>query len=185
MAPKKELVVSESTPMPKGYAFLHKGNRYKTLHCRRLTHEAGRKVYVVEKGKEKVGIRIPRDIYHTVQNLARDTADTRLAATERRDAAVIREAEAEMKKLYPKIPPVERERCLKRAFRKHSRRIGRNGRMDMAKKVELAVIAHIRHNHTSYDALLNGGVDRKEARHKVAKEITKVRCEWGASQGKP
>ena len=181
---KKEIVVSESTPMPKGYAFLHKGNKYKTLHCRRLTHEAGKKLYIVEKGKEKIGIRVPKNIYINVQNSARETAETRLAATERRDAAVLREAEVEMKRLYPKIPAADRKACLKRAFRKHSRRVGRSGQITMARKVDLAVTAHIRHGHTSYDELLKKGADREEARKAVTKDILKLRREWGASGGK-
>jgi hypothetical protein len=181
MPSKREIVVSESSPMPKGYAFLRKGNAYKTLHCRKLTHEAGRTLYVVESGKQKVGIRVPRHIFFTVHDLARETAPTRLAATARRDAALNQEAEAELRRLYPTMPAADLDRCLKRAFRKHSRRVGRSGQMAMAKKAELAVMAHIRHQHTDYDQLMKNGMEREEARRKVMKEIFRIRREWGAN----
>lgn len=170
--------------MPKGYAFLPKGNAYKTLHCRKLTHEAGKPLYVVEKKKQKIGIRVPRQIFFTVQNRARETAPTRLAATARRDAALINEAEAELKRLYPSMPSIDLDRCLKRAFRKHSRRVGRSGQMEMKQKAELAVVAHIRHQHTEYDKLLKGGTSREEARKKVGKDIFRIRKEWGAKGAK-
>ncbi|ORY03334.1 hypothetical protein BCR34DRAFT_591627 [Clohesyomyces aquaticus] len=184
MAPTREITVTSMTPMPQGYAFLPKGNQYKTLHCRRLTREAGKTVYVVEDRKKAVGIRVPKSIFFRVQSLARETHTTRVAATERRDAALIRQAEAELHTLFPKIPKKEMEVVLKRAFRKHSGRVGRTGKEPMRKKVQLAVIAHIRHTHTEYDQLLNGGLDRQDGRKATWKKLEQVLREWGSKAGK-
>ncbi|KAF2177447.1 hypothetical protein K469DRAFT_603192 [Zopfia rhizophila CBS 207.26] len=181
---RREVTVSSISPMPKGYAFLPKGNQYKTLHCRRLTHESGKTLFVVEENKKALGIRVPKHIFFTVQNLARETLATRRAATERRDATVIRQAEAELKALFPKIPKEEKECVLKRAFRKHSGRVGRTGQISMKRKVQLAVIAHIRHKHTEYDKLLREGLDREGARNMVRKKIQETLKDWGAKGGK-
>ncbi|KAF2196426.1 hypothetical protein GQ43DRAFT_257513 [Delitschia confertaspora ATCC 74209] len=178
MDPKNEIIVSSSIPLPQGYAFLRKGDAYKTLHCRKLTHEAGKPLYIVQDGKHKLGIRIPKHIFFNVLDQARETATTRLAVTERRDTALLNKAKSELKSLYPKIPPAEVEACLKQAFRKHSRRVGRSGQIEMKKKVELAVVAHVRHQHTEYDALLKTGMVRQDARVQVRKNIQEVLRKW-------
>lgn len=184
MVPKREVNVSSQTPMPKGYAFLPKGIPYKTLHCRRLTHEAGKTVFVVLDGSKSLGIRVPKYIFFQVQSLARDTLSDRRAATEKRDTALLRTAEVEINSQFPKIPKKEKEQALKRAFRKHSGRVGRSGQTPMPRKVLLAVIAHIRHQHTNYDALLGGGSDRDEARRAVQKKVIQMLKKWGGKEGK-
>ncbi len=46
----------------------------------------------------------------------------------------------------------------------------------------LTTIAHIRHQHTSYDALLAEGYDRDSARFFVVDEINEVLTRWRASR---
>ncbi len=60
---------------------------------------------------------------------------------------------------------------------------GRVGRTAAAKKldeeaVRLAVIAHIRHEATSYDELLAHGFERGEARAAVAGEVQTILFRW-------
>jgi len=45
----------------------------------------------------------------------------------------------------------------------------------------LASVAHIRHEHTDYDALLNEGYDLASARHFVLEDINELLSLWGAS----
>lgn len=184
MPRKREITVASSKPMPKGYAFLPKGNQYKTLHCRRLTHETGKPLFIVEEGKKVIGIRVPKHIFFQVQSLARETLSSRRAATEQRDAALVRQAASELEKQFPNIPSGEKEMVLKHGFRKYSGRVGRTGLMPMSKKVLFAVIAHIRHKHTNYDQMLNKGMDRDEARRAIAKKTQDMLREWGAKGGK-
>ncbi|KAF2467776.1 uncharacterized protein BDR25DRAFT_59551 [Lindgomyces ingoldianus] len=184
MAPKREITVSLKTPMPKGYSFLPKGNQYKTLHCRRLTHEAGKTLFVVEDGRKAVGIRVPKSIFFHVQSLARQTLSSRIAATERRDANLIHQAQAELTILFPKMPKNETEVVLKRAFRKNSGRVGRTTQISMRKKVQLAVIAHIRHVHTQYDQLLDNGMEREDGRKATWKGVQDVLRQWSSNAGK-
>jgi hypothetical protein len=44
--------------------------------------------------------------------------------------------------------------------------------------VDLAVIAHIRHEHTNYDDLLMRGTERLDARVLVRERIDRVLAEW-------
>ena len=44
--------------------------------------------------------------------------------------------------------------------------------------VTLAVIAHVRHRHTDYDALLAKGVERRECRRRIADKIDAVLAGW-------
>lgn len=186
MPPKKrEITVSPSTPVPPGYAFLPKGVAYKTLHCRRLTHEAGKQLYVVvDKSKTTLGIRVPKAIFFQVQDLARQTLSSRRAATEKRDATLVRQASAELDKQFPLIPVEEKENILKHGFRKYSGRVGRTSQMPLTKKVVFAVVAHVRHKHTDYDKLMDEGKGREEARRAVSRKIQDVLKIWGHKGGK-
>lgn len=46
----------------------------------------------------------------------------------------------------------------------------------------LATVAHIRHQHTSYDALLEEGYDRDSARYFVVDEINRVLTGWRSTR---
>ena len=48
--------------------------------------------------------------------------------------------------------------------------------------VWLALIAHIRHQHTDYDALLNEGYDQESARHFCLDAINAKLTEWRATR---
>lgn len=182
MPRKREITVSPKKPIPPGYAFLAKGNQYKTLHCRRLTHEAGKPLYVVEDNRKVIGIRVPKAIFFQVQALARETLEARRTATEQRDATQLGQAATELRKQFPKIPKEEQNMILKHGFRKHSGRVGRTGLIPLPKKVLFAVIAHIRHRHTEYEQLLKKGEDRDTARRAIAQETQIILRNWGSKE---
>ncbi|EMD92491.1 hypothetical protein COCC4DRAFT_58047 [Bipolaris maydis ATCC 48331] len=178
-----EISVSAGTPMPKAYGFLPKGNRYKTLHCRKLTHEAARPLYIVFEKKKQIGLRAPLAILDTVHKQAKQTLSTRRAATNRRDATDTARASAEMEKQFPHMPQDEQETVLRHGFKKYSGRVGRTNSIPLSRKVLLAVIAHVRHRHTEYDTLLDQGIDREDARKSTRKGIERLLQKWGYSQG--
>ncbi len=175
----QEITVASDSPMPKGYRFLHKGNRYKTLHGRKLTRESGNLLYVVVEDKKNIGLRVPISVYKQVQTQATETLPARRAATEKRDATDIAKVATEIALQFPKMPETEKDLVLKHGFRKHSGRVGRTSTISLDKKVVLAVTAHVRHKHTSYDALLKDGKDQKTARELTRKAIESKMCEWG------
>lgn len=171
--------------MPKGYGFLPKGIRYKTLHCRKLTHDSGKTLYnIIDEKKKPLGLRVPIAILHQVHRQAKETLPARRTATEKRDATVIEAASVEIRKQFPQMPEEERLLVLKHGFRKHSGRVGRTSQLPLPRKVLLAVIAHVRHRHTKYDDMLGRGVERAAARKGVNRKIEGVMRAWGYAEGR-
>ena len=98
-------------------------------------------------------------------------------------------ARAAILRLYPRITLRDVDIVLGHGFAKGSGRIGRTGTLDMDEKVRIAVAAHVRHTHTSYDSLLSN-VDRgaatkasrrKEARGQVKNHQDAVLDSWRTS----
>jgi hypothetical protein len=169
-----EAEVGVHEQMPQGYRFVPKGNVYITKNCRKQTHEAKKRLYVVlDKRNKPIGLRCPVYIHDAVmeQNLA--TAAQRATAVQKRDTAIEEGFEEVMLKLFPKIPKATIPQILKHSLKKHSGRVGRSGSKTLEDRVKLAVRAHIRHVHTNYDQLLKQGVPRLDARGKVCKQRSK------------
>ena len=76
----------------------------------------------------------------------------------------------------PRAPFIDAEAIRERA---RSRRM-----RDLAPKaaVWLAAVAHVRHLHTDYDALIDEGYDRDAARFFVLDDINEVLDSWGATR---
>ena len=82
--------------------------------------------------------------------------------------------------LFPGCPAREAEQIAAHTARRNSGRVGRSaaGRDLQPEALRLAVVAHIRHEHTDYDRLLMDGCDRAEARAAVADAINVVLDRW-------
>jgi hypothetical protein len=112
----------------------------------------------------------------------------RARAAERRaeldDAYLVRFA-ARVRELYPHCPRGREQQIAEHACRKYSGRVGRSAAAKALddKAVHLAVLAHVRHTETAYDALLVRGWARDEARARVNDRVSTVLAEW--SQGNP
>jgi hypothetical protein len=110
----------------------------------------------------------------------------RARAAERRaeldDQYVVRFAER-VRELYPGCPQGRETQIAEHACRKYSGRVGRSAAAkDLDEQaVRLAVVAHVRHTETEYDALLVGGWDRQEARARVNEEVSMVVGAWRRS----
>ncbi|KAK3374847.1 hypothetical protein B0H63DRAFT_257353 [Podospora didyma] len=168
------------TPIPDGYVFVPKGDVYVTKNCRKRTHEANMVLYVVvSKTGKTLGLRCPRQIFEAVQEDNKATASKRATAVQKRDAALEGNFEEAIMEHFPNTPKEEVSRIIKQALQKHSRRVGRTGKVEVREKVMLAVRAHIRHRHTEYDQLLRGGVGREEARRRILSKLNEVARSWG------
>ncbi len=88
---------------------------------------------------------------------------------------------------YPGCPADEARRIAEHTGLRSSGRVGRSaaGRALDASAVDLAVIAHIRHERTNYDELLMRGTERLNARAMVREPIDRVRVEWSAACPNP
>ena len=84
---------------------------------------------------------------------------------------------------HPGCPSEEARRIAEHAGRRSSGRVGRSaaGRALDATAVDLAVMAHIRHAHTNYDALLMRGTARLDARALVREGIQRVLAGWSGA----
>ncbi len=80
----------------------------------------------------------------------------------------------QIRELYPACPPDRPERIAAHACQKYSGRVGRSAaakRLDEA-AVQMAVVAHVRHEETRYDELLARGVERWDARDRSSTSST-------------
>ena len=81
---------------------------------------------------------------------------------------------------FPGCPQEEAGRIAAWTCRKHSGRVGRSAAAKELdpKALRLAVVAHIRHEHTGYDKLLMESDDREVARQVVWPEIERLLSRW-------
>ncbi|MSU63837.1 MAG: DUF2293 domain-containing protein [Pedosphaera sp.] len=169
--------------------FLTSGN---TALTRRATKHSPLRAVVVQwararKRYERQGI--------LVTPAAIDRAETECLADEeqrvrQRERAAIRRAAEDLeyesavgrklKELFPGCPTESTVQIAAWTCRKHSGRVGRSAAAKEfdPQALRLAVIAHIRHEHTRYDELLMETGDRAHARGMVRDEITKVLANW-------
>ncbi|KAJ6031669.1 hypothetical protein N7540_002401 [Penicillium herquei] len=177
--------IFERVPMPENYVFVPKGNVYITRHCRTITKESNRVVYLIydKTGKRTRGIRVPEEVHAKVCDMETSTAKTRADATEARDVKVISRGRDLLREEYPFMPAESLEVILNHAFLKGSGRVGRTSMRSDERKAELAVEAHIRHTHTPYDELLNGGMERDKARKTVWPTIQRIKKTWEDGKG--
>jgi hypothetical protein len=112
---------------------------------------------------------------------ARERAAERRAELDERYVAEFAERLGD---LFPGCPVPEREAIAAHACQKYSGRVGRSAAAQKfdPKAMELAVRAHIRHCHTSYDRLLARGGDRSDARAAVRGAVDDVFERWHQSK---
>ena len=96
------------------------------------------------------------------------------------DAQYVKSFSERVREVFPRRPKGRETVVAEHACLKHSGRIGRTASAkDLDEEaVRLAVVAHVRHTETSYDALLAGGRERWEARASVERDVARVLAEW-------
>jgi hypothetical protein len=102
------------------------------------------------------------------------------ARREKEDRELVSAMAEKILELYPACPPEEARRIARHTAARGSGRVGRSaaGRNLEPEPLALAVKAWVRHNHTGYDDLLMGGVERHDARSEVAGGIRQVLEKW-------
>jgi hypothetical protein len=106
-------------------------------------------------------------------------AERRKAEDQNYESAVV----GKLQELFPGCPANEAARIAAWTCRKHSGRVGRSAAAKEfdPQALRLAVIAHIRHEHTPYDELLMKSGDRQLARSQVHRKIEQVLDRWQAT----
>jgi hypothetical protein len=90
---------------------------------------------------------------------------------------------AAIKELFPKIPQNDLDEIVTRAWEKDTKRIGSAQDIPLPRRVQLAVIARIRHTYTDYDALLGAFGDWKGTRKEVEPACLQKLIEWRGETG--
>lgn len=169
--------------------FLPSGN---TALTRRASKHSRLRAVVVQwsrsrKRYERQGILAAPDAIELAESEC--LADEERRAQQRVRAAARREREDEayearvaekLKELYPDCPPKSAECIAAWTCRRHSGRVGRSAAAKEfdPQALHLAVIAHIRHEHTDYDEQLMRHGDRALARQCVRDEIDRILAQW-------
>ena len=139
------------------------------------------------KRYERQGILVEEDALASAEQQCLADADARarrrVRDAQRRtvDDGDLRERfAAEIARLFPGCPPARAAAIALHASLRGSGRVGRSaaGRTADPGAVELAVIASVRHQDTSYDHLLMAGVDRADARDRVRDDVDRVLERW-------
>jgi len=139
------------------------------------------------KRYERRGILVTAKAIAQAEEECLSDADRRAAQRERgavrregEDRALVAEMSAAILEQYPGCPADEAKQIASHTARRGSGRVGRSaaGRKLHEDAIRLAVIAHIRHEHTRYDALLMTGTAREAARRMIASDIDETRARW-------
>jgi hypothetical protein len=172
--------------------FLSSGN---TALTRRATKYSPLRAVVVQwayarKRYERQGILVTPAAIERAE--AECLADADRRARQRERAAKRREVEDQdyqsavtekLKALFPGCPMEEAKQIAAWTCKKYSGRVGRSAAAKgfQSETLRLAVIAHIRHEHTRYDEWLMEYGDRRQAREMACGEIAKVLARWEKS----
>jgi len=99
---------------------------------------------------------------------------------EKQDAMHMAAFASRIRELFPSAPAGVENEIATHACRKHSGRVGRSAfAKELApESIHLAVRAHIRHKHTSYDRHMARGAERPDARQLVASQIENTLRSW-------
>ncbi len=162
-------------------ALTRRARKYSTLCAVVLKWSRARKHY------ERQGLLVEEAaLDQAEQECAGDEAERsalREKAAERREALdreFIKAFGQTIREQFPGCPPEREYEIARHACQKYSGRIGRSSaaRELDPQAVRLAVIAHIRHQETEYDALLMRGLDRMEARARIQDDLNQVVRDW-------
>ena len=174
-------------------AYLPSGN---TALTRRATKHSPMRAVVLQwsrsrKRYERQGILVAPDALARAETECLADADARerqrARAAEKRAAlepAYANAVAGAIRAQYPACPSDEAARIAEWTCQKHSGRIGRTA---AAKELDpralrLAVVAHIRHEHTAYDSILMRTGEREAARAQVAGKIETILERWGKTE---
>ncbi|KAK4507369.1 hypothetical protein PRZ48_001104 [Zasmidium cellare] len=112
--------------------------------------------------RSKMAAALARHGYHFDRHLEQETDD---------------QVRAAIKELFPKIPEQDLKEILRHAWAEGTNRVGTSADLDLPRRVQLAVIARIRHAYTDYDYLLRA-FEWGQARAQVEPDCLRKLIEW-------
>ncbi|KAI1802742.1 hypothetical protein F4811DRAFT_554582 [Daldinia bambusicola] len=198
---KLEFKITIDRHPPPGFEFVPVGYPQLTQMCKELSREQDAMIFIVSDSKnpDNLDHHVNRVGYHFRQTIV-DQARSKLAATgqavhippahkpgvpepiPKSQAEIDAQADAVLRDLFPRIPNTDRREIIQHAFQKDGKfhgesKVGMVKELTLARRVQLAAIAHIRHNHTRYDELLKE-TNWHNARKAVEKPCLDVIVKW-------
>jgi hypothetical protein len=162
-------------------ALTRRASKYSTLRAVVVRFSRSRKRY------ERQGVLVEETALERAERECLADAEARQRARERAaerreeiDERYVSEFAERLGESFPGCPVTQRRAIADHACRKYSGRVGRSAaaRWFDLEAIDLAVRAHVRHCHTSYDGLLMRGVERGEARTSVRAAVDEVVERW-------
>ncbi|KAI1471832.1 uncharacterized protein F4812DRAFT_467763 [Daldinia caldariorum] len=198
---KLEFKITIDRHPPPGFEFVPVGYPQLTQMCKEFSREQDAMIFIVSDSKnpDNLDHHVNRVGYHFRQMIV-DQARSKLAATgqavhipptrkpgepepiPKSQAEIDAQADAVLRDLFPRIPNTDRREIIQHAFQKDGKfhgesKVGMVKELTLARRVQLAAIAHIRHNHTRYDELLKE-TNWHNARKAVEKPCLDVIVKW-------
>ncbi|KAL6231655.1 hypothetical protein BDW75DRAFT_233420 [Aspergillus navahoensis] len=203
---KKKLrsVISFKAKAPPGYTFISAGDPFFTTTCKERCRRDGLKVYAVSttphlhthglsQHVHRIGYHFPSAVVADVcmnhglyltetgkavapRSILGDEASRKITDSDSQ-ITINTEARDVLKDLFPNIPDNDLNQIIKTAFQKGQRKVGTAVELPLARRAQLAVVAHIRHIYTDYDRLLKT-TSFHEARAAVEQPTLAKLVEW-------
>ncbi|KAI9170945.1 hypothetical protein HJFPF1_00424 [Paramyrothecium foliicola] len=190
---KLEFQVTSKKSPPPGFDFVPIGNPELTSACKELSREKDAMIFIVSNARDIDAATITSQVHrvgHHVRQTIVEEARAKLqqpATVGAADANGLPEpipdsqeeynlqVDAAIRDLFPRIPNTDRQEIIEHAFTKRptlkkEAPVGLSADIPLARRVQLAVLAHIRHNHTRYDMLL------KETSWQNARKVVESLC---------
>ncbi|KAG6040594.1 hypothetical protein E4U41_007788 [Claviceps citrina] len=187
---KLEVQVTRAKTPPPGFEFVPIGNPVLTSACKEISRERDAMIFIVSSVatnslSQQVN-RLGHHVRQTIVEAAREsiahlphsgavTPDGKPEPIPESQAEYHVQADAALRDLFPRIPNTDRQIIIEHAFTRRTngkaeQPVGFSDDIPLARRVQLAVLAHIRHAHTRYDDLL------KEAGWQMARRAVEELC---------
>ncbi|KAI1330534.1 hypothetical protein F5Y16DRAFT_362038 [Xylariaceae sp. FL0255] len=199
---KLEFEITTKREPPPGFEFIPTGHPELTTACKERSREREAMFFIVSsysKDTEKLdhhmnrlGCHFRSTIVDEARELLRQQGYYGQAAyvhefgkpepIPKTQTEMNEEADAVLRDLFPRIPHTDRQEIINHAFKKDGMfngkdKVGMAKDITLARRVQLAALAHIRHTHTRYDQLLKES-DWANARKAVEKPCLDVIVKW-------
>ncbi|CAL5870006.1 uncharacterized protein PFLUO_LOCUS4239 [Penicillium psychrofluorescens] len=199
-------VISFEAKAPRGYTFIPAGNPRLTTACKERCRKEGLRILAVtttphhnthglSQHVHRIGYHFPSTVVaaaclelgmHLTRSGKAFPLQTMGKAKDRKRAdsevsvsqiTLNTEARDVLRDLFPNIPANDLNQIIKTAFQKGQGKVGTAAELPLARRAQLAVVAHIRHVYTAYDSLLKT-TSFQEARTSVEQPTLAKLVEW-------
>ncbi|RWA05267.1 hypothetical protein EKO27_g9832 [Xylaria grammica] len=198
---KLEFEITTNPEPPPGFEFIPTGHPELSQECKEQSRDRDAMFFIVSISKDtlKLDHHMNRLGYHFRHSIVEEARKVLTKRGHHDQAAYVHEpgkpepipnsqreidfeADAVLRDLFPRIPHTDRQEIIDHAFKKGGKfngedKVGMAKNITLARRVQLAALAHIRHTHTRYDELLKES-DWANARKAVEKPCLDIIVKW-------